>query len=248
MRTGRLLGAGRTADVYEMADDVTEGGPPGEAVHEAGGHGTWVLRRYRDGWGDARAEAEVMEHVRAHGYPVPRVRTATRADLVLERLSGPTMLDAIAAGALPPAEAGAELARLLHALHALPPRRSTDPATRVLHLDLHPENVLLTPHGPRVIDWANAEEGPPGLDWGVSAVILAQVAADAADTADPRAPLAHAALTGLLTHQPRNAFSALTEEALTEAITRRSKNPTMSAREVRLLDRARELIRSAGGP
>jgi aminoglycoside phosphotransferase (APT) family kinase protein len=241
MRTGRLLGAGRTADVYEMADDEAEGGSPGEVVHGADAHGTWVLRRYRDGWGDARAEAEVMEHVRAHGYPAPRVRTATRTDLVVERLSGPTMLEAIAAGALPPTEAGAELARLLHALHALPPRRSTDPATRVLHLDLHPENVLLTPDGPRVIDWANAEEGPPGLDWGMSAVILAQVAAD---TADPRAPLAHAILTGLLTHQPPGAPSALTEEGLTEAISRRSQNPTMSAREVRLLDGTRELIRS----
>ncbi|MFF7838707.1 phosphotransferase [Streptomyces ossamyceticus] len=255
MRTGRLLGAGRTADVYEMADDEAEDGSPGEAGHEAGdgspgeagreadAHGTWVLRRYRDGWGDARAEAEVMEHVRAHGYPAPRVRRATRTDLVLERLWGPTMLEAIAAGALPPAEAGAELARLLHALHALPPRRSTDPATRVLHLDLHPENVLLTPDGPRVIDWANAEEGPPGLDWGMSAVILAQVAAD---TVDPRAPLAHAALTGLLAHQSPSAPSALTEEGLTEAISRRSQNPTMSAREVRLLDRTRELIRSVG--
>nr|WP_240496840.1 phosphotransferase [Streptomyces torulosus] len=121
--------------------------------------------------------------------------------------------------------------------------RPAAPPTRVLHLDLHPENVLLTPDGPRVIDWANAEEGPPGLDWGMSAVILAQVAAD---RADPRAPLAHAALTGLLTHQPPNAPSALTEEGLTEAIIRRSKNPTMSAREIRLLDRTRELVRSAG--
>lgn len=27
-----------------------------------------------------------------------------------------------------------------------------------------------------VIDWPNAEEGPPALDWAMSAVILAQVA------------------------------------------------------------------------
>ncbi|WP_159767075.1 phosphotransferase [Streptomyces sp. HM190] len=261
MRTGRLLGAGRTADVYELTDDVAEGcvaegrapGVHGTGVHGIGGPGAWALRRYRDGWGDARAEAEVMEHVRAHGYPVPRVRTATRTDLVLERLSGPTMLEAIAAGALPPREAGAELARLLCALHTLPPRRSSDSTARVLHLDLHPENVLLTPDGPRVIDWANAEEGPPGLDWGMSAVILAQVAAD---PADPRAPLAHAVLTGLLSHRPPEPASGLTddglpeggltEDGLAEAITRRSRNPTMSAREVRLLDLAEELIRAVG--
>lgn len=55
MGMGRLIGAGRTADVYEAG---------------AG----WVLRRDRDGIGDAVAEGAVMEHVRAHGYPVPRVR------------------------------------------------------------------------------------------------------------------------------------------------------------------------------
>ncbi|SPF06062.1 phosphotransferase [Streptomyces sp. MA5143a] len=261
MRTGRLLGAGRTADVYELENKRPRTPQHGEAAQGAGvhgadrgadvqgvdrgadAHGAWVLRRYRDGRGDARAEAEIMEHVRAHGYPVPRVRAATRTDLILERLSGPTMLEAIAAGALPPAAAGAELARLLHALHALPPRRSTDPATRVLHLDLHPENVLLAPDGLGVIDWANAEEGPPGLDWGMSAVILAQVAAD---TADPRAHLAHTVLTGLLTHQSSSGPSTLTDEGLTEAITRRSKNPTMSTREIRLLNQVKELIRSAG--
>ncbi|MDX3136586.1 phosphotransferase, partial [Streptomyces europaeiscabiei] len=81
-----------------------------------------MLRRYRDGWGDAVAEAEIMEHVRAHGYPVPRVRSATRAEMVLERLSGPTMLEAVATGLLDPPQVGATLARLLHALHALPPR------------------------------------------------------------------------------------------------------------------------------
>ncbi|MFF4396554.1 phosphotransferase family protein [Streptomyces sp. NPDC001480] len=70
----------------------------------------------------------------------------------------------------------AELARLLRLLHAVPARDSADPGARVLHLDLHPDNVILTPDGPRVIDWSNAEDGPPGLDWGTSAVILAQVA------------------------------------------------------------------------
>lgn len=225
MRTGRLLGAGRTADVYELEADST-----------------WVLRRYRDGWGDAIAEAEIMEHVRAHGYPVPRVRTATRTDLVLERLPGPTMVEALTAGTLEPAESGAVLARLLRDLHAVPPRHSTDPAARVLHLDLHPENVLLTPGGPRVIDWATAEEGPPGLDWGMSTVILAQVAVD---PTDPRAALAHTVLTGLLTHQPGGP-SALTHEGLLRACARRAANPTMSVREVELLGAAEELIRSVG--
>ncbi|MGW1667834.1 phosphotransferase [Streptomyces sp. NPDC002324] len=230
-----------------------------------------MLRRYRDGgWGDAAAEAEVMAYVRGLGYPVPRVRSATRTEMVLERLSGPTMLEAMATGLLDPARAGATLARLLHALHALPnrdramcppsgrtaptpgaPGDSTRPAPtgatptrRVLHLDLHPDNVILTPYGPQVIDWSNAEDGPPGLDWGMSAVILAQVAVD---TADLRAGIAQATLVSLLAHQPGGP-SALTEAGLVEAGRRRAATPTMTAREVELLGAAAELVRSLAEP
>ncbi|WP_319760660.1 phosphotransferase family protein [Streptomyces europaeiscabiei] len=326
MRTGRLLGSGRTADVYELHADESESGTDGHdafAAHggaatpdglddrdgadgrggpgsrgEIGGPGGlvspggraatgrtgspegtaggWVLRRYRDGWGDAVAEAEIMEYVRAHAYPVPRVRSATRAEMVLERLSGPTMLEAVATGLLDPPQAGATLARLLQALHALPPRSHalspprdpapsapghsisptpsapsptrevppTSPAPRVLHLDLHPENVILTPHGPQVIDWSNAEEGSPGLDWGVSAMILAQVAVD---TADFRADMARSTLVSLLAHQP-DGPSGLTEEGLVEAGRRRAANPTMTAREVELVVTAEELIRTLTVP
>jgi hypothetical protein len=98
--------------------------------------------------------------------------------------------------------------------------------------------VLVAPDGPKAIDWATAEEGPPGLDWGMSAVILAQVAV--ADD-DPRAEPARSVLTSLLAHQAPG--SALTEEGLRQARARRAANPTMSAYEVRLLDRAEELIR-----
>ncbi|MER6162379.1 phosphotransferase [Streptomyces sp. NPDC001868] len=233
MPTGRLLASGRTADVYELHPDEP-----------------WVLRRYRDGWGDAVAEAEVMEYVRGHGYPVPRVRSATRTDMVLERLSGPTLVEAFATGLLDPARVGAILARLLHDLHTLPPRSQVPPTAtatptpRVLHLDLHPENVILTPHGPQVIDWNNAEEGPPGLDWGVSAMILAQVAVD---TTDFRAEMARATLASLLAHQP-DGPSALTEEGLVEAARRRAGNPTMTVREVELVAAAEELIRSLADP
>lgn len=215
---GRLIGSGRTADVYELDE-------------------AWVLRRNREDWGDAAAEGAVMERVRAHGYPVPRVRMeepgTSRTDLVMERLTGPTMVEAIVAGALDAREAGAVLASLLRQLHAIPGRR---PGTRVLHLDLHPENVLLTPDGPRVIDWATAEDGEPALDWGLSAIILAQVAVD---DDQPVAEPARAVLVSLLADP-----SGLTGEGLTEARRRRAVNPTMTAREVELLGTAEELVRS----
>ncbi|MGV9896016.1 phosphotransferase [Streptomyces tendae] len=220
MRTGRLIGAGRTADVYEA---------------DAG----WVLRRDREGTGDAVAEGAVMEHVRAHGYPVPRVRPGTtrspRTDLVMERLVGPTMLRACLDGALTPQDAGGLLAGLLRLLHEVPPYRSTDPGVRVLHLDLHPDNVILTADGPRVIDWSNAEEGDPSLDWGTSAVILAQVAAVGGPLAGPAAVM----LAALLADP-----SALTPDGLAEALRRRAANPTLGADEVAALPAAEELIRS----
>ncbi|MGW3628735.1 phosphotransferase [Streptomyces sp. NPDC005122] len=217
MRTGRLLGSGRSADVYEIDE-------------------TWVLRRDREGWGDATAEATVMEHVRRHGYPVPAVRAATRGDLVMERLAGPTMLEAFGAGLFSAEEAGLTLARLLRKLHAVPARLSADPAVRVLHLDLHPDNVMLTPDGPKVIDWANAEEGPPGLDWGMSAVILAQVAVGG----EAQAGVAGETLAAMLDANT----DCVTEDGLTRAVRRRAADPAMSAQEVQLLGEAEKLVRT----
>ncbi|MFF2362595.1 phosphotransferase [Streptomyces sp. NPDC058122] len=220
MRTGRLLGSGRSADVYEIDE-------------------AWVLRRDRAGWGDATAEAAVMQHVRSHGYPVPGVRAATRGDLVMERLSGPTMLEAFGLGLLSAQEAGLTLARLLRKLHAVPARLSEDPGVRVLHLDLHPDNVMLTPDGPKVIDWSNAEEGPPGLDWAMSAVILAQVAVGGEAIGDVAAETLEALLDGN--------EEQVTEAGLVEAGRRRAANPTMSTREVELLGEADGLIRELLG-
>ncbi|MFE2062348.1 phosphotransferase [Streptomyces sp. NPDC059467] len=211
--TGRLLGSGRSADVYEIDE-------------------AWVLRRERGDWGDAAAKGALMTYVREHGYPVPRVRpSGSRTDLVMERLSGPTMLAALLAGGMGAEEGGALLASLLRRLHAVPGRNPADPGSRVLHLDLHPDNVILTPDGPRVIDWSNAEDGPPGLDWAMSAVILAQVAVDGM-------PSARELLAALLADP-----GELTEEGLAEALRRRAVNPTMSRREIELLGEAGELIR-----
>ncbi|CCK30448.1 hypothetical protein BN159_6069 [Streptomyces davaonensis JCM 4913] len=210
---GILIGSGRASDVY----DIGEG---------------WVLRRDREGYGDGVAEAALMERLRGHGYPVPRVRRAdcTRTELVMERLHGPTMLEAFGAGRIGPQEAGETLARLLRRLHAVP--------GRVIHLDLHPDNVMLTPDGPVVIDWTNAEEGEPGLDWGMSAVILAQAAVVDEHLAVP----VRATLAALLADP-----SDLTENGLTEARRRRAANPTMTAREVEVLGEAEELVRSFMG-
>jgi aminoglycoside phosphotransferase (APT) family kinase protein len=222
---GELLGSGRTADVFAL------GGETG---------GEWVLRRYRDG-SDTAGEAALMAYVAGHGYPVPEVRAGKEApsDLVMRRVHGPTMLGALLDGEVTAAEGGAALAGLLHALHAIPARVSRDPGHRVLHLDLHPDNVMLTPDGPVVIDWRNAEEGPPGLDWAMSAVILAQVAVSAADVAAP----AGETLEAMLAHRdPALDLGDAGTGPLADAGARRAANPTMSVTEIELLGDAVDLI------
>jgi aminoglycoside phosphotransferase (APT) family kinase protein len=205
--------SGRDADVWALA-------------------GGRVLRRYRDGW-DVAAESTVMAHVRAHGYPVPVVHSAAGPDLVMDRVDGPTMLAALVGGALDLGTGAGVLADLLRRLHAVP-GPGGDPARRVLHLDLHPDNVLLAPAGPVVIDWRNAAEGPPGLDVAMSAVILGQAACD------PLLDVAPAARAFLRAFLHRVAEDPLPH--LDQALGRRGADPNQSTRERALLSAVRDLV------
>lgn len=215
---GPLIGTGRTADVYALPDGR-------------------VLRRYRNGL-DASGELAVMTRLLEHGYPVPRVWAGdARQDLVMERLTGPTLAEAVAAGTAAPEAAAELLVSLLDRLHAIPAPTSADPADRVLHLDLHPLNVMLTPRGPIVIDWANATVGPPALDRATSALILAQAA-----VAMPEfAALAGAVLPPLL-----RLLRPLDPARLAEARAARAANPTLSDAEIAALDEAMGLIARGG--
>ncbi|MFD8974484.1 MULTISPECIES: phosphotransferase [unclassified Streptomyces] len=204
-----IIGRGRTADVFAVPGD-----------------GTRVLRRNRNG-ADATREAEVMERLARQDYPVPAVFHAEGPDLVMERLAGPSLLDALLSGAYEPEPAGELIAELLTRLHALP---DAPPA----HLDLHPGNVVLTDRGPVVIDWETAEEGlPPGLDHAMSALILAEVAVSPA----PYAPGARAGLTALLA-----ATRTPLLPHLTTARTRRAADPNLTEGEVAALGAAAELV------
>jgi aminoglycoside phosphotransferase (APT) family kinase protein len=156
--TGPLLAAGREADVYALDEQR-------------------VLRRYRRD-ADVTGEADAMRHLAGLGYPVPAVYEATGRDMVLERLDGPTMAQALTTGELGLEEAAAHLADLLRRLHELPPWPGAPAGSSVVHLDLHPENVLMTARGPVVIDWCNARPGEPDLDTGLTALIVAQVAVE----------------------------------------------------------------------
>ncbi|MFI8007694.1 phosphotransferase [Streptomyces sp. NPDC086010] len=226
MHIGPLLGSGRTADVYAL-------------------EGPWVLRRYREGI-DATGELAVMSYLSASGFPVPRIgppaEGALPTDLVLQRLTGPTLAEAMLTGVVTAAEGAALLARLLRELHAIPPRLSLDPGDRILHLDLHPENVLLDPEGPRVIDWLTAAEGPPALDRAMSCLILAQVALD------PSFPDG-APVRGLLEALRRriDEDGGVPAEALARATSLRGQDPRLTAHERAVLDEAAALVAALGG-
>ncbi|MFI7368368.1 phosphotransferase [Streptomyces sp. NPDC050149] len=221
MRIGQMLGSGRSADVYELDEQ-------------------WVLRRYRDGL-DATHELPVMAYLSASGYPVPRLGlqppSAGPGDLVLQRLTGPTMLESLLSGDIGGAECSALLARLLAELHTVPARLSPDPEDRILHLDLHPDNVMLTADGPVVIDWSNTEEGPPALDRAMSALILAQVAVDPDNAA---AAGGRALLTALVPHLM--AEGGIPACHLADVAARRAANPTMSPAERDLIGEAVALV------
>jgi aminoglycoside phosphotransferase (APT) family kinase protein len=167
---GRLLGSGRSADVYDVGDGR-------------------VLRRYRDGRPAAwvAREAEVMVHARAHGAPVPEVFGVTGSDIVLERAVGPTMFEALDRRAPVIREQAGLLARLHAVVHRVPPLEwlpapfgdgagvgdGGAPADVLLHRDLHPLNVILTGDGPLIIDWEGAARGPALADVAMTWVIVA---------------------------------------------------------------------------
>jgi aminoglycoside phosphotransferase (APT) family kinase protein len=118
--------------------------------------------------GDPEREASIMEHARAHGFPVPAVRELRRGGMVLERVDGPTMAEHLGRRPWQLARQVRLLADLHHLLHAIPFDGGS-----LLHLDLHPENVMLGARGPVVIDWTNARGGDPDADVALTWLILA---------------------------------------------------------------------------
>ena len=228
---GRLIARGREATIHETS---------------AGR----VLRRYDD-LRDVSGEVAVMAHVARHGFPAPVVHGVSVdagghvSGMVLERLEGPSLIEAALAGRVPPPEVGRTLARLHRDLHripvaglpALPGLPPPTPGDVVVHLDLHPANVMVTGGGPVVIDWAMARTAPATLDTAMTALTLAAAAVagiprDAGDVARLDVP------------------ESLLRAVLSSYVTALAEPPTPSlARAVAVLDRVGaqppEVVRAA---
>ncbi|GAB3720114.1 phosphotransferase [Nocardiopsis nanhaiensis] len=190
-----------------------------------------VLRRYRHPV-DSGPEAAAMTHVGTHGFPVPGVLRAEGAEMEMDRLYGPTMLDACLNGDVTAEGAAKTLAALQGRLHALPPRSDRGP---VLHMDLHPGNVVLTSGSPVVIDWTNALDGDPDLDLAVSALLLAMVADSGPSDL---AAVAAAALPHYVRHAQGDPA-----RLVDDAVALRLRDPNLSHDELSNLPKSADLVR-----
>jgi aminoglycoside phosphotransferase (APT) family kinase protein len=135
-----------------------------------------VVRRTGDDR-DLTIEAGLMEHVRAAGYPAPRVWRVAPGEMVMERVHGPTLLEELERKpwrVRPYARLLGELHNRVHRItapSALPAHHIDGSA--VLHFDLHPANVIVSADGPVVIDWGNARRGDPAADVADAWLIMA---------------------------------------------------------------------------
>jgi aminoglycoside phosphotransferase (APT) family kinase protein len=116
-------------------------------------------------------EARTMEYLAQHGYPVPTVEELTDDELglVMQRIDGPTMVEQIGRAPWTLRRQADTLAGLHQRLHDIPVPDFLPPApvgegSSVVHMDLHPLNVMIGRDGPVVIDWARACRGDPGTD------------------------------------------------------------------------------------
>lgn len=215
-----LLVAGRFANVYLLDD-------------------THVLRRLHDP-GATHHNVALLDHLAAAGFPVPRVVRVEGPDLVMDRLHGATLLQALDAQEVTMDE-GVQILLDLHArLHAVPVPSDLEvpgaagPGDSLVHLDLHPANVLMTADGPYLINWDSAQRGPAELDLASTAIVFAEVAVD--DNA--YAGAAHVMLRAFL-----HAAGPALGTRLDEAATLRAARPTLDPDEVDLVPRGRDLVR-----
>jgi aminoglycoside phosphotransferase (APT) family kinase protein len=155
---GRPLAAGRSANVYDLG-------------------GGRILRRYHDRSRSAEREAEIITWAGQHGVPVPEVFDVDGPEIVMEKVDGPTMLTDLARCPWRLFRHAASLARLHEQVHAAPAlaglRAPFGESGGLLHTDLHPDNVLLSPRGPVVIDWESASCGPAEADVALCWVVVA---------------------------------------------------------------------------
>lgn len=112
-----------------------------------------------------------MNYLAGHGYPVPAVEDISDdgCDLVMQRIDGRSMVQQLGRAPWSVHRQADTLARLHQQLHEIPapdflPSAPVSEGSSILHLDLHPLNVIISSSGPVVIDWTSACVGNPDAD------------------------------------------------------------------------------------
>jgi aminoglycoside phosphotransferase (APT) family kinase protein len=148
---GRLLASGREADIFEYGARS-------------------VLRRSR-ARRSMHLEARTMDYLASNGYPVPVVEELSDdgCDLVMQRIDGRSMVEELGRAPWTVYRQADTLARLHQQLHQIAPpdflpAAAMSAGASILHLDLHPLNVIISGSGPVVIDWTSACVGNPDAD------------------------------------------------------------------------------------
>jgi len=226
-----LIASGRDADIFEFGEGL-------------------VLRKARDGR-SIEHEARVMRYAAEHGYPVPDVHEvrANGSEIIMERIHGPLMMGPMVKQPWTMPRYASLLADLHDQLHEIPAPHwlgeSRDGGDRLVHLDLHPLNVLLSARGPVVIDWANAARGD-----GLSDVALTYVLLTCPEMPGPRvlqiaAQPARNGLARLFARRYRG--SNLAERIAVEAELK-TLDPNMTPDEIANMHRLARRMRRKSGP
>ncbi|MGO4528421.1 phosphotransferase family protein [Paenibacillus sp. 2TAF8] len=190
----KLMGQGRTAEIYHYADDL-------------------ILKLYRTGFsGEAvQNEYHISQFVYDKGLPVPRtvkqIHHATRTGIVFERFEGTTLLSLMIQQPELLEQLSSTMAAIHYKLHQIQAEDSTLPSQKkilehailrvssfsaieherlihylselpeqrvICHGDYHPDNVMLSKDGGQhcVIDWMTGMAGDPAGDVARTWVIL----------------------------------------------------------------------------
>ena len=117
-----------------------------------------------------------MRLARAGGVPVPEVHDVDGRDMVLERVDGPTMLTALTSRPWQVASQVQTLVELHRLVHRVPApgwlRPTLGTGQSLLHLDLHPANIILSSDGPVLLDWQGAAGGEAATDLALTYLLL----------------------------------------------------------------------------
>ncbi len=127
-----------------------------------------------------------MEYVRERGFPAPKIHELSddETELVMQRVDGPSMLEVLGARPWSIRRMAYVLGTLHNSLHDIPGPDWVRPSplgegTQLVHLDLHPANVLISAVGPVVIDWANVARGDGNDDAALTWLLMSAGSVDA---------------------------------------------------------------------